>query len=427
MRMSNKTKTWAVIVLAAAALEGWALYVVSASPARWRPALIVEDDPTARALYSRMNDVLGEARSLSYTSMCSGPDGRVCKYRVVLEEPHGCLVKVVNEPSAKTTTLLADAEDLWIYWSGTRPYLTVDDYEGYEKTRSNVYIRRAAPAGQHSVRDEIASLGLAWYEPILDPTTFHGHADPFEAHIDGVRGRGTHLLGGELCDIIEITYMNAHRTRHIWLSREDHLPRRVKEIVRRREIHVRVEEWSDIVINPEVRSEELTWSPPEGWRQWHPPAPEGDLLRAGREAPDFELRSVGGRPVKLSDYRGKVVWLFFWQTGSLPCRRALPWLQALHEKRSNDDLVVVGFNQGDDERIARAFLRELATTFPTILDPSPAANTVTASYGNESGRVPLTYIIDWQGLVVDAWFGYEQGDARITAALEKAGLEPGEF
>jgi len=427
MQMKNGTKTWAMVVAAALALEAWALYVVSASPARWRPELIAKDEPAARALYNKMTEVLGESRSLSYTSMCSGPDGRVCKYQVVLKKPHGCRVQVVNEPSAKTTTLLADAEHLWIYWSGTRPYLAVDDYEEYERTRSNVYIRRAAPAGQHSVRDEIASLGLAWYEPILDPTTFHGRADPFEAHIDGVRGQGTHLLGDELCDIIEITCMNAQRTRHFWLSREDHLPRRVKEIVRHREIHVRVEEWSDLVINPDVRPEELTWSPPEGSRQWRPSGPEEDLLQAGQEAPDFELRSARNRPVRLSDYRGSVVWLFFWQTGSLPCRRALPWLQALHEKQSNDDLVLIGFNHGDDERIARAFLRESAITFPTVLDPSPVADQVMASYGNETGRVPLTYIIDRQRLVVDAWFGHEQGDSRLAAALERAGLEPEGF
>jgi peroxiredoxin/outer membrane lipoprotein-sorting protein len=423
MQMKNRTKTWTIVVAAALALEAWALYVVSASPARWRPGLIVKDEPAARALYNKMTEVLRETGSLSYTSMCSGPDGRVCKYQVMLKKPHGCLVQVVNEPSVKTTTLLADADHLWIYWSGTRPYLTVDDYGDYEETRSNVYIRREAPAGQHAVRDEIASLGLAWYAPVLDPTTFHGHADPFDAHIDGVRGRGTHLLGDELCDIIEITYMNAQRTRHIWLSREDHLPRRVKEIVRRREIHVHVEEWSDIVINPDVRPEELTWSPPEGCRQWRPPSPEGDLLQAGQEAPDFELRSPDERPVKLLDYHGKVVWLFFWQTGSPPCRRAMPWLQALHEKQSNDDLAIIGFNHGDDERIARAFLRESAITFPTIVDPSAAADQVMAGYGNEAGRVPLTYIVDRQGLVVDAWFGYEQGDSRLAAALERAGLE----
>lgn len=424
MQMQNRTKTWTMIAAAALALEAWALYVVSASPARWRPELIAKDEPAARALYNKMTEVLGESRSLSYTSMCSGPDGRVCKYQVVLKKPHGCRVQVVNEPSVKTTTLLADGDHLWIYWSGTRPYLTVDNYEDYERTRSNVYIRRAAPAGQHSVRDEIASLGLAWYAPILDPTIFHGYADPLEAHLDGVRGRGTHRLGEHDCDIIEVTYMNAQRTRHIWLSREDHLPRRVKEIVRCREIHVRVEEWSDIVINPDIRPEELTWSPPEGWRQWHPPDPEEALLRAGQEAPDFELRSARNRPVKLSDHRGKVVWLFFWQTGSPPCRRALPWLQALHEKQSNDDLVIIGFNHGDDERIARAFLRESAITFPTILDSSAAAEPVMASYGNEAGNVPLTYIIDRQGLVVDAWFGYEQGDSRVATALEKAGLGP---
>jgi hypothetical protein len=37
--------------------------------------------------------------------------------------------------------------------------------------------------------------------------------------------------------------------------------------------------------------------------------------------------------------------------------------------------------------------------------------------------VPLNYVIDKEGIIIDAWYGYEQGHKRALAALEKAGLE----
>src|SRR6185295_13010911 len=50
-----------------------------------------------------------------------------------------------------------------------------------------------------------------------------------------------------------------------------------------------------------------------------PPAP----------APDFTLRDLAGRPVRLGDFRGRVVFLNFWATWCVPCREEIPALQTL--------------------------------------------------------------------------------------------------
>lgn len=97
-------------------------------------------------------------------------------------------------------------------------------------------------------------------------------------------------------------------------------------------------------------------------------------------------------------------------------------LQKLHEKYCDRGLVILGLNGSDDKRIAMEFLRENAATFPTILDSSDAATKV--SFGDyKCTGVPLNYIIDPQGRVVDAWYGYEEGHKRALAALKKAGLD----
>jgi thiol-disulfide isomerase/thioredoxin len=97
-------------------------------------------------------------------------------------------------------------------------------------------------------------------------------------------------------------------------------------------------------------------------------------------------------------------------------------LQKLHEKYSGKDLVILGFNCSDDKKIALEFLGENGATFPTVLDSSDAATRVQFSDYKGSG-VPLNYIIDPQGKVVDTWYGYEEGHPRALAALKKAGLK----
>ena len=45
-----------------------------------------------------------------------------------------------------------------------------------------------------------------------------------------------------------------------------------------------------------------------------PPIEDG-LLKPGTKAPDFDLASADGKRIKLSDYRGQVVWFYIWRAG----------------------------------------------------------------------------------------------------------------
>jgi len=69
-------------------------------------------------------------------------------------------------------------------------------------------------------------------------------------------------------------------------------------------------------------------------------------------------------------------------------------------------------------------MRENSLTFPNILDSSDAAEKmIFDGYKNRSGTVPLSYIIDTKGKVVDAWSGYEEDNKRTLTALKKAGMQ----
>ena len=56
----------------------------------------------------------------------------------------------------------------------------------------------------------------------------------------------------------------------------------------------------------------------------------------GKEASDFELKDMKGNTVKLSDYRGKKVYLKFWATWCGPCRQSMPELNKLVEEKDPD-------------------------------------------------------------------------------------------
>jgi peroxiredoxin len=421
--MRDKINRRSVTVVAGLLLEGWALYVVGAAPQRWRPALIVKDEPAAHARYAAMIRAMQEARSLSYTSHCSAPDDRDSTYRIRLKKPGSFHVEQTNSASLKSTTLLDDGDSLWVHWSGDRLTLLTDTEKSREEARSDVYLREPSLAGRDSLCDRIALLGTAWLGLILDPSIFHRYPDPLEPHMDGIRDRGVNRVQGQECDVIEISFLRAQRTRYLWLSREDHLPRKLKEIVRGAETRITVEEWSNVTVNAEIPAKVLTWSPPKGWRQWAPPQPEDSLLRRGQEAPDFELRSARGDKIRLSNYRGQVVWLYVWNSGVPQCREEIPGFQQLHQDYQDKGLAILGFNCTDNRRIARTFLRASGVTLPSVLDPSETAvRLMRDGYGNRTKTVPLNYIIDPQGKVVYGWFGYEQDPEQVLAALRKAGL-----
>jgi len=409
-------------ILVLALLEAWALYTVRLSPARWYSAMIVKDEPQARALYDAMTKAMRESKSLSYTAVSSGPDGRATIYDIFLRKPHAWRTEVSNHLTERTTILVGKSGTLWIYWSGNRSVWQIDTADSHQKTRSNAYIEKCISVAGCSIRSEIASLGMTWSNLILDPSLFHGNPDPYAAFIDGIRSQGTEAVGRDVCDVIEISFMKAQRTRYIWLSRQDHLPRKIKEINRLADSHVTVVQWSDVKLNPRIPPALLTWSPPETSKRWHLSPPEASLLKHGQAAPEFTLRSINGGAISLSDYRGSIVWLYIWQAGSPLCRKQMPHLQSLYESYRDKGAVILGLNATDSKRIAKGLLKDNGITFPIILDSSTTAEKIIAEYcGSRTSEVPVSYIIDEHANVVDAWFGFEEQYDRVAAALRVAG------
>jgi len=100
--------------------------------------------------------------------------------------------------------------------------------------------------------------------------------------------------------------------------------------------------------------------------------------------------------MRLADLRGKVVLLNFWATWCVPCRTEMPALEALYQRHKDAGLVVLAINM---DRLSsaglEAFVKEVAVTFPIVLDPAWS----TAKLYQVRG-LPTTYLIDRAGNVV---------------------------
>ncbi len=312
MQMKNKVTIWVVIVIVGVAVEGLALYIINVK----EPFVgLFKDEPAARALYEKMIETMRQAETLSYTGKCSRPGSYGGIYMVLMKKPNYFLVETLDRQGEKGGTLVGDGNDLWIYWPGDCPLLDSSrNRYSYEKTQSKVYIRESTPIGKHSIGHKMNPL-RAGVRTIIDPSTFHGYTDSLHPYLDGVRSRGTEKVEGQACDVIEVSFMKRQRIWFLWLSRQDHLPRRLKQVVRGKSDLVSLEYWTEVTINAEISDEKFAWLPPAGWQQWEKPLPEEDMLKPGAMAPDFELKLAKGGKVKLSDYQGKIVWLYIWRAG----------------------------------------------------------------------------------------------------------------
>ena len=93
-------------------------------------------------------------------------------------------------------------------------------------------------------------------------------------------------------------------------------------------------------------------------------------LTVGKEGPDFSLPNLDETTVRLSDYRGKVVFLNFWATWCKPCREEMPSMEVLYRNFERDGLVVlaISIDRVTTKKDIPPFIKSLNLTFPVLVD-----------------------------------------------------------
>ena len=117
----------------------------------------------------------------------------------------------------------------------------------------------------------------------------------------------------------------------------------------------------------------------------------------GKTAPDFTLKDLAGRQVRLSDYRGKVVLLNFWATWCPPCREEIPSMVRLNQVMADKPF------------------KKSGSVLPALLDTDHA---VSKRYGTTG--VPETFVLDKKGVIMKKVIGgMDWSDPQVIAYLNE--------
>jgi thiol-disulfide isomerase/thioredoxin len=145
------------------------------------------------------------------------------------------------------------------------------------------------------------------------------------------------------------------------------------------------------------------------------------LLPVGKTAPDISGEDLDGKPLKLRDYRGKVVVLTFWATWCGPCRAQIPYQRELVKRLQGRPFVFLGVNGDGDRTKLREWLAR---------EPLPWRSWWDHRDGDEKGQGPIArawnvrawptvYVLDSRGVIRYRDVFEKELDAAVDALLKE--------
>lgn len=126
-------------------------------------------------------------------------------------------------------------------------------------------------------------------------------------------------------------------------------------------------------------------------------------ISKGNIAPEFELKSLNGSRIKLSDFRGKKVLLNFWATWCPPCREEMPEMERFHKDNKNKEMVIIGINLTTSESNVsnvQNYINNEGITFNILLDQEGQVGSIYRPIS-----IPTTYFIDSNGVIKNTFIG----------------------
>ena len=137
-------------------------------------------------------------------------------------------------------------------------------------------------------------------------------------------------------------------------------------------------------------------------------AATGAAPTVGQPAPDFRATTVDGKTVRLSDFKGKPVWLTFGASWCQPCRAENPDIKAVYEKAKAGGLEVLAIFISEDAAAVRDYADRVGLAYDKVADP----DTTIASQYRILG-IPSHFFIDSAGVLQEMKIG----------SLDQAGME----
>ncbi|MDF1997001.1 thiol-disulfide oxidoreductase ResA [Peribacillus frigoritolerans] len=135
---------------------------------------------------------------------------------------------------------------------------------------------------------------------------------------------------------------------------------------------------------------------------------KNESLRKGSEAPNFLLTDMEGKEHKLSDYKGKGVFLNFWGTYCKPCEYEMPYMENQYKNFKDQGVEILAVNVGESDYAVNNFITKHDLTFPVMIDKG---REVENAYRVDI--LPVSFLVDKEGKVIDI----------ITGALTEESIQ----
>ncbi len=150
----------------------------------------------------------------------------------------------------------------------------------------------------------------------------------------------------------------------------------------------------------------------------------GTLLKPGTAAPDFTLRDIQGKEMKLSDFRGRHVVLVFWASWCPDCRAEIPALKALHAAAQPDKVAFVSVSFDRTLEALQQFAQENYLPGVQLFDPAGKKESAVAEqYGVK--WIPSLYLIGPDGTVLLGTVLLEKVKAALEGTSAQTVRKPG--
>lgn len=125
-----------------------------------------------------------------------------------------------------------------------------------------------------------------------------------------------------------------------------------------------------------------------------------NFLGSGKPAPNFTQNDVNGKPLSLSDLKGKVILLDFWASWCGPCRKENPNVVALYKKYKDAGFTVMSVSLDKDKAPWLAAIEKDGLIWPNhVSDLKYWSNEVAKAY--QVSSIPFTVLIDKDGNIID--------------------------
>ena len=137
-----------------------------------------------------------------------------------------------------------------------------------------------------------------------------------------------------------------------------------------------------------------------------------EQLAPGKPAPDFTQNDVNGKPVALSSFKGKVVFVDFWASWCSPCRAINPKIVELYSKfKKNKDFAILGVSLDKDPEAWKKAIADDKLTWIHVSDLQGWKNAAAKQYGIMA--IPHNFLIDKDGIIAANNLSPEIGRAHV--------------